>query len=1009
MTAADTDVSHPDVPVPVVEPGPTMTQTLEPTGLTSSRLAATPSQCGPPPPLHKCITLPWALHVDPLPSLHYQAVPCAPDEALEEDARSLDDEDTLGYEQPHSSVIGNNVRLQPLVIQPPAHDLETISFLLEASKAREAISPLVQLFRLLLKADDDPHFANLIAFFDTRYSIKTGRLEGDAALTHEEGNESSSPRKGGRLSRMVSRTRRSRAPSNSASMLGRSASVSLGQSGKMLSTSSAAEGSVLEEEEEEAEEKRESMVSDSMSAYAPSSPKRPTSPFASPLEPPRQAPHLLVALRSDPSKLRSIAFPIRLDLQNAGKGLCPHPPLPAKTQSGVSAYEVRPMSPSSHQGQPLRGTEPEPTLSSGLANNLRRMVSPDSIKSDFSHVSSSHSGGDVAEPQQGRKNKLRTNSIASTQDPHTRPGYGTAMKMSIGESRSRRPSALQRFLGLGKGRRRGASEGSTALDSDLGGEIEKEADQTEARGDADLPIEHLQSTRDGVAPMSVKPILLQDAFTDKLHLAETLHSEHSETILDGQVESSKVGPILVPVQKSVPTDEPSPEWAGSNLEGDGHDSFDFLSLMRCAAETALSLPSGLSDTARDKHSSSEKAKGKRPQQPQHRQSPAASPNDSQSPSNDVEQDMRLDAEAFENNIFARCRRGETSEEDEPWFPSGSSDPLPIAIFAALGPSLGWTGVLQLCYGEQSPGALHGELSALGKAAALAAGQANEAHTLSQSRPQRTFADWQRLMHSFSRWAELYEVTRIRAGLSREIGLDVASSPADNGVTSAARAQYSLSSGTIPAEVVADASDRQHAYRRRMGIPEGLPATEDGIELGDYRWSRQKLGPASAATALTLLASSLAHYFTSMAGADFTHESGWELDYLEALVLKSPIIAERFPPPSSRVVSAASHPFDQSEESQALAQKRARPCPNPHVDGSFDVSEWSAWVTKSLQTGSVITPAVSVQAWWAIIAILNEGSTGLNLQILNQGENWKDVARDAAEAEAEGAPETAIYV
>jgi hypothetical protein len=274
---------------------------------------------------------------------------------------------------------------------------------------------------------------------------------------------------------------------------------------------------------------------------------------------------------------------------------------------------------------------------------------------------------------------------------------------------------------------------------------------------------------------------------------------------------------------------------------------------------------------------------------------------------------------------------------------------------------------------------------------------------------RTLSDWHRLATSISKWLELYEMTRIRSGLSREIGLDPTPTPGVSSEPLASQAQYSLTSGVIPAAVASDASRRSHAFRRRLGIPEGLPANDDGVELGDYRWSRSKLGPASAATSLTLAGASLAHFLGAIDGSDLSYSSAWELDYLEALVLKSPVIAERFPAPIGRAVALP------IAEDQGEHYPRGKPCPYPHSDGSFDADEWEQWLhgggTESgqqgggLKGGDVLTPAVSVQAWWACIAIISS-STGANdatidLQILGKDEDWRDVA-SAEEPEDSGA-------
>lgn len=803
------------------------------------------------------VTLPFALHIDPLPSLHYQAVPR---NSSDVSLPSTAEEDPLELAQPRNSAIGNNLRLQPLIIQPPAHDLQTISFLLEHSRATEAVPHFAALLRLLATADDDPHFSALIDFFDARYDLQTGRLVGDTSTAPLP------TRRPGRLARMVSRKRRTSSNNNGSSAS--RPSFSLGQSGHILSPTA------------EGDELAVSLDDDTMSLAEEI--MRARSPSGGGAAAGRTAPQLVVGAAAN----RSVIFPVRLDLHNAGKGLCPPPPAPILPRG--------------------RGASESSGVRAGEGSGLRRILSPGS---DHSSHDDSH-------------------------DLTRQTSSGTA------ESKHRRSSTLQRILSSRRrSRRRDPSNGSA---------VSVESDAPPVPPIPSSPIE------DSMAALSfdsagnpLSPLGQGDSFDPVFLSSDEGH-----------------GGAFLPATK----DGLNNEWAGS-VSG----SPDFLTLLRQASETALSLPS----SAASPSSPSAKAKGKQAAEPGLEASHRPPSTKSSQHDDDAE---------FEDNIFSKCARGETTEEEELWWPAGATDPLPLAILSALAPAFGWGGVFELCYGPGSPGHASKQLRALG----LAAAQANGRETQSEdtSTHARSFADWQRLFSSMSRWVELYEMTRIRGGLSREIGLDRLETSTPSSSPSSAPAQYTLTS-SIPSSVVHDATTRSHAYRRRMGIPDGLPCQPDGFEPGDYRWSRQKLGSASVATATTLSAASLAHYFSAMAREPWVYEAAWELDYLEALVLKNPVIAERFPPPGARAVTAlpAPEPPSPGDDRQHLLP---RACPNPTSSGCMEVQAWREWL-QGLEAGNVVTPVVSVQAWWTCIALLNEaGPQGLEVQILGGGEDWREV-------------------
>ena len=272
---------------------------------------------------------------------------------------------------------------------------------------------------------------------------------------------------------------------------------------------------------------------------------------------------------------------------------------------------------------------------------------------------------------------------------------------------------------------------------------------------------------------------------------------------------------------------------------------------------------------------------------------------------------------------------------------------------------------------------------------------------------RTWQHWQALFKSIKVWIDEYEKTRVRGGLAREIGLDrpveqptatedstltlstpIGVSPASPDV------QVPLVVGSPPAPstevltvprdkvdastlskvlgtslsispcVLADATNRAHGFRRRTGIPEGLPLGPEDEETIDYTWSRKKLSVEHFATALTISCDSALHYFGQLSTCDWLHRSAWELDYLEMCVFKSPLVADRFPPPGEAVVLAS-----QSYRPAEGTQDRSRLCPNPDEAGAWDPDTWKQWLA-SIREGDIIVPAIAWQAWWTLISVLN---------------------------------------
>ncbi|CDU26247.1 uncharacterized protein SPSC_06441 [Sporisorium scitamineum] len=278
---------------------------------------------------------------------------------------------------------------------------------------------------------------------------------------------------------------------------------------------------------------------------------------------------------------------------------------------------------------------------------------------------------------------------------------------------------------------------------------------------------------------------------------------------------------------------------------------------------------------------------------------------------------------------------------------------------------------------------------------------------------RTWQHWQALFKSIKGWIDEYEKSRVRGGLAREIGLDppIQQSDAGNGAESGESSSITISAplhidptnpdlqvpltvGSPPAAstevlkvatdkvdsamlskvlgtslsispcVLADATNRAYGFRRRAGIPEGLPLGPENEETIDYTWSRKRLSVEHFATALTISCDSALHYFGQLDTSKWLYRSAWELDYLEMCVFKSPLVADRFPPPGEAVV-----PASQSYRPAQGTQDRSRVCPNPDEGGAWDPDVWKRWL-HSIREGDIIVPAIAWQAWWTLISVLN---------------------------------------
>ncbi|CEH17061.1 hypothetical protein CBOM_03132 [Ceraceosorus bombacis] len=244
---------------------------------------------------------------------------------------------------------------------------------------------------------------------------------------------------------------------------------------------------------------------------------------------------------------------------------------------------------------------------------------------------------------------------------------------------------------------------------------------------------------------------------------------------------------------------------------------------------------------------------------------------------------------------------------------------------------------------------------------------------------RTWEDWLGLARSIAAWVEDYETDRVHSGLAREpVALQrsagtapVFQATADSGFHEPASNGHSAF-GQGPAEsmflpecISQDALDPKFTFRRRAGVPPALTNAESGEEHMHYRWASSRLKSKHFASAITLGTASLVHMLSQVNAADWTHRSAWELDYLEACVFHAPLVAERFGPPGTSVIPAQLSFAPTSDEER----ERAKSCPYPSESGAWDPNQWRAWLS-GLQPGNIIVPAVSWQAWWTLISVLN---------------------------------------
>jgi len=74
------------------------------------------------------------------------------------------------------------------------------------------------------------------------------------------------------------------------------------------------------------------------------------------------------------------------------------------------------------------------------------------------------------------------------------------------------------------------------------------------------------------------------------------------------------------------------------------------------------------------------------------------------------------------------------------------------------------------------------------------------------------------------------------------------------------------------------------------------------------------------------------------------------------VFRSPLVAERFPPPSTKIVPTSEV---YQYQDQAQGDDRTNLCPMPSTDGSWSFLKWKNWLG-TIKEGQIIVPAISWQ-------------------------------------------------
>lgn len=1051
-----------------------------------------------PAPLENLFTLPFALHLKPLPHQSFLAE--------QDSSNASSDQEDNGENSDASSANSNykagmhRLRLHSNPV--PAHSLKIISMLLERTGCLDAVPVWGQLIEMLDGADEDPHFANLRAFFDARFDTHGRLKDGSNGL-----QRSTSRRKRGSFTRNQNI---GNSPPKYDSDLRRPSMASSSGAANLFNLNRRRSSKMTEQGDYE--------EADSTSNLKPRQPE-------------------IVVVGKEGVESRSVRFKIRLDLHSVG--LAPPPPRPPIMTRGSArstiSKRLNASPPQKHASEflgvhrVLSNTSSNHSHSDSLS--LHPIGSPDSFRSHALSEDSdeNHQNRSGFLPQNGspapssrtrdkKGSRSFTNSSAAltsvTSEFGTSPDSMDAKSRTTGNASKigsfsknsdnvRRPSMIQKLMDF-KGLRPGSAKSNRSasnmsnqsvddivsqqditaklvLNTNTGTQpvqtIASPTSDMQAQGSSGFSFNNLNRRRSQTVQSDMSNEEAIDMIDDEGSIAS---SNNFGTLSKRRASSSanansllgfKPAPGMRPVQEGsvfstnpVQSDEDeivlsSSEATGGEVwkRGEGND---FLNLWRKAANTSLTLRQTLRPTMT---SPSRTPKGSA--------SAGISPfPNAQTPPDSIELEDQERMEA----LLAPFRDSEAGS----WWLSGSVDPLPISIACALSEGLGWNGIMDLCYGKGSRSERSGSYQPLGRAAELDRKQeadksrvqdwaqgvagnstgANRSEETTQSLPTneeiiareklaslaltreassdvvgpsesasvkgkkdqtnnltkignwlkkksgleeedpeesnqdqeiklntpfadsdaRSWQDWAELLRSISKWLVEYETTRVRNGMAGEYGHDIqqgkVSTHVDSGFVESnfdsGKTKYvSRATYQVPRCVIKDALNKQNGFRRRHGIPEGLPLGPDGVEIGEYRWSRSRLSGNHFATATTLAANSLFHCLEQIASSDWTHTSAWELDYMEMCVFRSPIVARRFPAPGSKIVSNSQtfQPDEQDEE----ARKRAMPCPYPSSEGVWSSTVWRNWLSQ-VQNGNIIVPAVSWQAWWTLIAVLNGG-------------------------------------
>jgi hypothetical protein len=683
------------------------------------------------PELQQLFTLPFALHLEPLPHLSYRAAHSA-----FSDTSGSDSDEELDPDAP-SDRGSAAIRVKKRLDAAPPHALHEVSYLLAHTRALEAVTDLTQLVRLLDGADEDPGFATLRAFFDARFD-REGRLVSGPRSPR-------SPRRRGSLL-----SRRPSAPGGQlmGSAAGRSRTLSStsaaggGFRTRVLRTLSrdGAASEISEDDFEEAELRAPEIQA-----------------------PPRRATgtaHAPVPGQQD----RSVRFSVRLDLHSVG--LAPLPPQPPPRRPSRPMLDTQILSSPSRRGRRVPEQVLSPT-SQPAGNDLERARTASSAVDLFGagslrEVSSRESSTSAARqrsppsPSQGRfasaglagrnrqaASRPQTAGSSFTMDhdvfgavadagdavPSSEEPVARARSSTQSRGETRRPSFLQRFFGQSRSTRRGSSNStapSLASSLDLpdassaatsASIAEEEGLKVPVTASIEAPSRRMRSAtvvsdlsndeaidtgdEDGSLYGSLPARMLGVDGPRRASLGSVLSASNmSASQLAGtagiaaQLQPVTEGAVADWSEMRAPPELLSPKpWAGGD---------DFLTLLRKAADTALNVdPSA--------RILSEKARGKRP----------AAHSGSITPS----------------SSGADTPLGQPTDQAPPdtsaWWLCGRTDPSTIAVPCAFGEALGWEGILHLCYGPGSASARAGDFVPLGKAAEMDSRQQSESAKVQQ--------------------------------------------------------------------------------------------------------------------------------------------------------------------------------------------------------------------------------------------------------------------------------------